>query len=333
MSTYVMICRITFPKNKNRSEIVLRSIESVRIESSWKLLTDVANITLPRKVIRKVFDKKNVRQVFRRGDKVIIELGYYNPEAENKGLIKEFEGYITEVSADIPIKLKCEDEMWKLKQLPVNYSNANITLEKLLKDIAPGYEIDANEGEQLGSVRFSETTVSEVLEKLQQEKGIYSYFKSGKLISGKIYADDTDVEKHDFHLERNAVSNNLQYRRGEDIKILIIARAIIKGQKTEFKIGDAGGDVYKLNYTGHEVIAKSDLKRKAEADYKKKKTDGFDGSFTGFGIPSVHHGEKVDLYSRLYGDRNGFYYSEGVNKSFNKGGYRQEIKLGGNVSL
>ena len=334
MSTYVMNCKIVFPQRHERKEIVLNFIESVRVESSWKLLTDTATITLPRKVIHSFFNRKNVREIFRRGDKVSIHLGYYDAQdEENKGLIKEFEGYITEVSADIPIKLKCEDEMWKLKAIPVNYSNRNVTLDKLLKDLLPGYDINANEGEQLGSVRFSETTVSQVLEKLQQEKSIYSYFKNGKLVSGKIYADDTAVPSHKFKLERNAVSNNLQYRRGDDVKVLIIARAIIKGQKIEFKIGEEGGDVYKLNYTGHEVIALDDLKRKAQTDYDTKKVDGFDGSFTAFGIPSVHHGERVDLESRLYTDRNGVYYIEGVNKTFSKEGYRQEIKLGGRVTV
>lgn len=326
MSTYTMTCKLILPKTQYREEIILFKLESVRIESSWQLLTDKATITLPRKILKKPYDRKEVRNMIRRGDKIIVALGY------NGINLKQFEGYITEVSADIPIKLKCEDEMWKLKQIPVNYSNRNVTLDKLLKDLLPGYDIDANEGEQLGSVRFSETTVSQVLEKLQQEKSIYSYFKDGKLVSGKIYADDTAVPSHIFKLERNAVSNNLQYRRGDDIKVLIIARAIIKGQKTEFKIGEEGGDVYKLNYTGHEVIALDDLKRKAQTDYDTKKADGFDGSFTAFGIPSVHHGEKVDLESRLYTDRNGVYYIEGVNKTFSKEGYRQEIKLGGRVT-
>ena len=327
MSTYTMTCRITFFKTNYREEIVLSTLESVRIERSWKLLTDTATITIPRRILKKPYKRREVRNMLRRGDKVKIELGY------NGKNVKQFEGYITQVSADIPIKLKCEDEMWKLKQIPVNYSNANTTLENLLRNILPGYDIDANEGEQLGSVRFSETTVSQVLEKLKQEKNIYSYFKNGTLVSGKIYADDTTVVSHKFKLERNAVSNNLQYRRGDDIKVLIIARAIIKGKKTEFKIGEDGGDVYKLNYTGHEVIALDDLKRKVQADYERKKTDGFDGSFTAFGIPSVHHGEKVAFESRLYEDRNGVYYIEGVNKTFSKEGYRQEIKLGGRVTL
>lgn len=325
MSTYIMTSRLSFPSTPNRRAITLNFLESVRIESSWKLLTDTATITLPRKVIQRLYDKHNIKQVFRRGDPVRIALGY------NGDNIEQFSGYITEVSADIPIQLKCEDEMYRLKQLPVNYSAKNASLSSLLTAIVPNYTIEANEGEQLGAVRFAETTVSQVLEKLQQDKNIYSYFDGDKLVSGKVYADNVDAPLHRFQLERNAVSNNLQYRRGEDIKILIIARAIVNGKKTEYKIGENGGDVYKLNYTSSEVIALEDLQRKAEADYNNLKADGFDGSFTAFGIPSVQHGDRVDLSSRLYEDRSGQYYVEGVTKTFSKSGYRQEIKLEGSV--
>lgn len=331
MSTYVMNCKIVFPKREERNEIVLKFIESVRIESSWKLLTDKATITLPRNLLQKAFEKHDVKNAFRRGDKVEIYLGYYNKAAQNDGLIKEFSGYITHVSADVPIKIKCEDEMWKLKQIAVNYSSPNITLKKLLQEILPGYVIDANEGEQLGAVRFSETTVSEVLDKLKQEKGIYTYFKKEQLVSGKIYADDTNQPTHDFKLEYNVVSNNLQYRLKEDLKILVVARYFVKGVKKEFKIGDKGGEVYKFNYVGDSNTDLQKIKQKAQEDYQRLKRDGFDGSFTVFGIPSVHHGEKVNFESRLYGDRNGVYYIESVTKTFSQSGYRQQIKIGGKV--
>ncbi|MEH0008009.1 MAG: hypothetical protein V6Z82_04745 [Flavobacteriales bacterium] len=322
MSCYVMNARITFAARSGRREIVLRQIQSVQIETSWKLLTDTAVVTVPRKVSQKLFDKLRVRNIFRRGDAVQIALGY------NGQYVTEFDGYITEVSATAPIAIKCEDEMWKLKATPVSYSKPSVELKQLLTDILPAIDVDANAGEQLGAVRFSETTASQVLEKLKQQNRIYSYFKGKRLVSGKIYTDDSGAATHRFELERNAVRNDLQYRRKEDTKILVIARAIIDGKKTAYRIGEEGGQLYRLNYTGHS-ITEADLKRKASADYKKLKTDGFDGSFTAFGVPSVRHGEKVNLTSRLYKELDGIYYIEGVSKRFGPEGYRQEIKLGG----
>ena len=247
---------IAFPARDGRREIVLRKIESVQIESSWKLLTDTAVVTFPRKVSQKTFDKLRVRDVFRRGDVVQIALGY------DGRYVTEFEGYITEVSATAPITIKCEDEMFNLKQTPVSYSRPSVNLKQLLTDILPTTRIDANAGEQLGAVRFSETTASQVLDKLKQEKAIYSYFKGKRLVSGKVYADDSGTAPHRFELERNAVSNDLVYKRKEDTKVLVIARAIIKGKKTAYRIGDEGGQVCRLAYSGHS-ITEWDLQRKA----------------------------------------------------------------------
>ena len=116
-----MNCRITLPATDNRGELILKKIQSVRIESSWKRLTDTAEITLPRKAIHLDQGKvkvsfKQVKEWFRRGDPVLIELGY------NGNYEIEFAGYITHVSADIPIKIKLEDEMYQLKKLPVHIS-------------------------------------------------------------------------------------------------------------------------------------------------------------------------------------------------------------------
>ena len=216
--TLPMNCRIIFAKNDRRPEIVLTQVTEIIVESSWTLLTSTAEIVIPRKV--KFFDKNSVRDTFRRGDYVTIAFGY---NGKNN---LEFKGYITEVSADIPISIKLQDEMWKLKQIPVNFSSPNISLKELLTQIAPGYKIDALEGVQIGSVRFPKTTVAAVLEKLQQDPWkLNTYFKTVNenlvLVCGKYYADDSSEPKVNFHLERNCVSSSLNYVRKDDVLILI----------------------------------------------------------------------------------------------------------------
>lgn len=320
--TVAMNCHIVFEANERRAAIVLTQVTEIVVESSWKLLTDTAEIVMPRKA--KFFDKNNVRDVFRRGDFVTIAFGY---NGKNN---PEFRGYITEVSADIPIKLKLQDEMWKLKQLPVNFSSPNISLQKLLTAIAPGYKIDALEGVQIGSVRFPKTTVAAVLEKLQQDPwNLNSYFKTinGKpvLVCGKFYADDSDVAKVNFDLERNCVSSSLNYVRKDDLKVLIKGvSTLTNGTKIEFEFGDKDGQTRQLTYYNK---TKKDLEVLVKLDFEKTKQDRFDGSFTAFGIPAVRHGQKAVLSSTLYNDRNGTYYIEGVTKSFGTGGIRQVIKL------
>lgn len=320
--TLPMNCRIVFAKNDRRSGIVLTQATEIIVDSSWKLLTSTAEIVIPRKV--KFFDKNNVQEVFRRGDFVTISFGY------NGNNVEEFRGYITEVSADIPIRIKLQDEMWKLKQVPVNFSSPNISLKDLLTSIAPGYKVDALEGVQIGSVRFPKTTVAAVLEKLQQDPWkLNTYFKTVNdtlvLVCGKYYADDSSEPKVNFHLERNCVSSSLNYVRKDDVLILIKGvSTLTNGTKIEVEFGDKDGQTRQLT---HYNKTKKELEILVKLDYEKCKQDRFDGSFTAFGIPSVKHGQKANLTSSLYNDRSGTYFIEGVTKTFNREGIRQVIKL------
>jgi hypothetical protein len=325
-----MNCRITFPERGNRKELILKSINSVHIESGWKRLTDIATIVLPRKAIYLEEGKKNlklseVKELFKKGDPCTIELGY------NGNYQKEFEGYITHVSADIPIKIKLEDEMYQLKKLPVNVSFQKTSLANLLKKIVPGYEVDALEVE-LGSLRFAKTTVAKVLEFLKDDYSLFSYMDGKKLVVGKIYADNSDEEPVKLHLEKNVVNNDLNYKDKEDVLIRINAVSTLKnGDKIEVTVGDETGEERQLSYYGIEIEA--ELTKLANEDLKKYKVDGFTGSVKAFGIPFFKHGTKIDLTSDLYPDRNGIYYVEETIIDFNDTPeYRRKGQLGDKVT-
>lgn len=320
-----MVCHIFFPANERRPNLVeIRKVNAIDFESSWKEVTDRGELTLPRNML--FFQRNNVRDLFRRGDEIIITWGY------NNFFFEEFRGYVTEVSADIPIVIRFEDEMFKVRSLPVNFSHPNISLENLLKNIIPGYEIEALEGVQLGAVRLSKTQVGPVLEKLQSDWGLYTYMKGKTVVCGKYYADDDPENIIDFHLEKNCVSTSLNYMNKEDVLIKIKAVSTLRnGTKIEINdIGDREGNERQLTFYNIEVRA--ELERLARLEYERYKVDRFDGSFTAFGIPTVKHGQRVNLKSSLYKDREGVYYIEKVRKTFDIGGIRQEITLGDKVA-
>ncbi len=321
----LMTARVTFEAHEGRRNIVLRKVTSVVIDTSWKTLTDTAEIILPRNV--KFFDNQNVKEVFRKGDPVKIELGY------DERFVTEFEGYISHpVSADTPIVIRCSDEMYKLKQMKVHYSSKSITLDKLIKDIVKGYDIDVLEGVQLGGVRFPNTTVAAVLEKLQDAPyNLHSYFKGKQLVVGKYYADDAGNAPYKLHLEKNVVDNQLNYRSKEDVVLKINASSILLNGKTlKYEIGDEGGDVLNLNYYNIELEA--ELEKKVKQDYERRKQGGLDGTIKLFGIPSVTHGRIAEIESRRYSDRNGSYYIDSVRKEFDSTPkYRQIVTLGNNA--
>mgnify|MGYP006086885147 CR=1 FL=1 len=243
-----MVCKITFAATESRPELILRNVNAVHIESGWKRLTDTAEITLPRKAIyleqgKTTVSFYEVKEYFKRGDAVIIELGY------NGNYVTEFTGYITHVSADIPIKIKLEDEMYQLKKLPVNISFKTTSLQKLLKEIIPGYEVDALEVE-LGSLRFAKTTVAKVLEFLKDEYSLFSYMDGKKLVSGKIFnaGYENQSVNHLANLVKKVVGDDvkIKYLESNDNRSYHISSKKIEqelGFKTIKTIGDAIQDL------------------------------------------------------------------------------------------
>jgi len=315
-----MSADILFKEFEGQKAIRIIKPSAVHIESGWKMLTDTASITLPRNV--KDFDKLKVKEIFKVGRPVEIKLGY---NGEN---VTEFTGYITKTSADIPVKIELQDEMWQLKQMPAHISTRSIKLGDFIKQLLPGYEIEVEEWE-MPPQRHTRTTVAKVLDYLKQQYKLYSYFVPGtkKLIVGKIYADDADKEPVKVHLETNARANDLQYKDKDDIRIKIRAISTLRnGSKLEAVVGDEDGTEQQLAYYGIEVQA--ELEKAAERDYRQKKVSGFDGSLTLFGQPFLTHGNKVELSSDVYPDRDGTYYVDKVSVDYGTGGYKRKLELG-----
>lgn len=104
------------------------------------------------------------------GDEVMIELGY------GDDLYPEFEGYIVSVSRGIPVTIRCEDEMYKLKRKTVSYSAPNAKLKKFLQDITKGYEVKTDFDVELGAVRYSNKTVAQILDDIRKKTNLYCYF-------------------------------------------------------------------------------------------------------------------------------------------------------------
>lgn len=323
--TLVMRAKLVFYPNETRKEtLILNTVSEFRMETSYTNLTQTAEICIARKL--KYFDRYKIREVFRKGDKVEVWLGY------NEDVKLEFVGYIVQVAADFPILLKLEDEMYRLKKKEVNFSHPGITLKKLIKELLPNpeYQVNITYDADFGKVMFSKTNMGEVLDKIKSDWNIHSYFRlvDGKpvLEIGSIYQTETDTEPVLFHLERNCVDQQLNYRRKEDIKIIIKGMSILpKGKNIKVEFGDHDGTVQRLTYYNR---TQKDLELLVRKDYDRFKQDGMEGSFTALGIPSVRFGQKVKLMSWLYEERNGVFGIEGVTKTFSKNGYRQEIKLG-----
>lgn len=321
---YLAMCSsIVFPATSSRDKVEIRRIATCRIQSSWSSLTDTAEIVLPFHVPEFA---KGVRNVFRRGDPVVISLGY------NGNLVEEFSGYIAEVSATIPVVIKCEDEMMKLKYIKVNASYKSISLEAFIKAIVPGYKVDCAEID-LGTVRIQNGTAASALQLLKDKLKIYSYFKGKTLVVGKIYSDDSGSEIVKFG-PRNRVlpDQNLMFINADAMRIKIEVVSYMPGGKTiKVEAGDKDGN--ESRFVHYNITDTTKLKALADEHYKSMKKDGYTGTFTAFAIPVVRHGQKVEMIDDDFKDREGKYHIDATVLTFSDNAtIRREITLGRRAS-
>ena len=321
--SYTMCSKITFPKTDKRGELVLHIVSSCTITSAWKQLTDTAEVVLPRKI--RTFEGMQLQEVFNPGDPIRIALGY------NGELTEEFIGYVLSVSRGIPVTIRCEDEMYKLKRKTVSYSRKSITLGQMLKDLIPEYEIETSYGKtELGAVRYSNMLVSAILDDIQKKTGLYCFFRNNVLHVGNAYSDK-ELESVNIHLERNAVSQDLQ-QSGGDYEVTAIA-LLNDGKKMEAQAGTKGAESFRFTLDSKdEKITADVLKETAKRIYENLKKQKYKGGIELFGVPVVRHGMVLELKSEVTPEMDGKYLVEKVEKTFSDNStYRQKVDLGGRL--
>lgn len=328
--TFTMTIKIEFPRNENRPEtIIFNRVGELEYESS-RGESSLGSLTFPRSLIKlknKNLPNRQLYEIIKSGDEIIISFGY------NGNNVKEFTGYVSEVSADSmghSTFIKFEDEMFKVRKIPVNFLSSNTTLRNLLAKLFPNYEIDCLDV-QLGAVKLAKTQGGAVLAKLKSDWGLSTYMYGKTIVCGKFYDVERGANPVIFHLERNCVSASLNFKRKEDIRLKIKVVSTLRNNTkiTVDNIGDKDGNERQLTFYNIEV--KAELERLGKLEYEKYKQDRFDGSFTAFGIPSVMVGMKAEIKSAIHPDRLGTYYIDRVRKSFNSNGIRQEITIGNKV--
>lgn len=315
-----MAADIQFPESRGRRGIGLRRVSEIHTEKSWKEFTGIAEVVLPRNV--KDFARIENEKLFEVGDPISIRFGYGSGE-----LPEEFSGYISEVADGIPYRIRCEDEMFKLKRGTVTVSRSGISLRELLKTIAPGYEVVCPDV-PLGTVRYTDVAPIEILENLKKELGIYTFFNGKVLHSFDGYSMDGAVLR--VVLERNSVSDSINRKKESDEKVLVKFRSLQRnGKYLTVEVGDQYGTVQTRNWP---YLTETEIQVRAKKIVEMAKAKDFDGSVTLFAVPRAELGMKVDFKSIFYKNREGLYYIDKVAKDFTRSeGIRQTVTLGSKV--
>ncbi|MCT4559846.1 MAG: hypothetical protein N4A41_00560 [Crocinitomicaceae bacterium] len=290
-------------------------VNQATAETGWEQLSDSATLVFPSNLN---LDKNKLKSILKVGDRVIIEMGYLD------GAQIVFEGYLTEIKPTTPIELKCTDEMWRIKQKPVNINFRGGSVKSLLQELLPEYEIDAFDI-QIGGFRATNMGMGGLLEKLRSAFGLYTFMRNGKVTVNKQYNREEAI-KHKFQIDFNMASEDLEYKTLEDLKLKIKAISNNSdGSKTEIEIGDPEGALQTLNFYNLDKVA---LKAHAEKEFERLKYEGWRGSFTAFGEPIVRHGDLVELFHAEESDKTGTYWVDQVSYETGINGCRQKIQLG-----
>ena len=302
------------------------AVAGCTITEDTESLTDTCVVELPKKVKWEGLPVgAGDAPPIKRGDRISVMLGY------DDELKLRFSGYVRRVSAGTPVKIECEDGMFLLKLLPAQKKGFKAaTLDALIGALLEGSGVKyklVDKDIALGPYRITRSTVAEELAELQRTFGLMAYFRnmSGEqaLYVGFTYPFDGRRKERFLH-GRNIISNNLEYRRKEDVKLRVKAISIQPdNRRIEVEAGDKDGElrtVYKYN------VQEADLKAFAAGELERFKYSGYQGGFETFGEPMVG---KTDIAHVEGEDGNsGDFLIKKVEVTFGPGGYRQKIALG-----
>lgn len=310
---------------------VFTSVNECNIQKSWKNLTQKGTIKLAKKVTWIGSDGfSSTKPLIKRGDTIKIELGY------EPNLTTYFEGYITKLGIDNPLVIEFEDSMWKLKQQMIEkYSVKKTTIKALLNDLIKDFEIVAVDAE-IGKFSVSNSSVSQVLEYIEKNYGLISYFVDNVLYCGMAYYTGdtayTDGDKVKFasksvyrEVGNSIIDNELEYNYPSDVPISVKCISMNSDNtKTETSFGISGGATRTLHFFNK---SETEMKKLAKNEVKRLQQDGITGSFKTFGDTQINFGDSVDIYDPQNENIKGSYFVEAVEIYFGVEGFRQTPTL------
>lgn len=311
--------------------IVFKYVNNIQIVSTWKQQTDIGTMVIPRKLS---FDGRDIvsgnNPLLKVGSKISVSVGYIQEGQDEAEMNNLLVGYISAIQPKLPIVISLQDDMFLLKSNTLTKSYASVKLTTLLHDIigsAVPWTTNGIEVE-LGQFRITRASTAMILSELEKTYGLVSWFRDGKLNVGLAYVPSQrkDIK---FTFTKNIISDSLDYREEDQVKINLTAISIMPNNTTvKYQVGDPNGEtrtVYQYN------LSDAELKEYANREIFKMRYTGFYGSFTAFGAPFVRHGDAVILHDPVLPERDGTYLVKQVTYSFGMYGYRQEIELANKI--
>ena len=201
-------------------------VTGVKITRSVDLLSDTAVIELPtRFVLRDSATSQRTAAVFTAGDAVRVVLGYKETIQQ-----EAFVGFVTSVEPGTPVKIHCEDAVWKIRQKSCNKNFKNVDLHTVLQYILAGTGVElsgATPKIALDKFLLKNVNGAQALQKVKDTYGLAIYLDdAGQLYAGLRQTEGTGP-RVTYDLGGNIQQQSLRYRKAKAVKIRIHAKGAI----------------------------------------------------------------------------------------------------------
>lgn len=317
----IPVCLLTIETKE--AVIKIRRVVSIELSRGGNALGTTATVLLHANAFYNN-QQIDLSKYIERGDKVTLDLGF------DSRLVRELTGYVSKVKPTLPLELDLEDGFFQLRRKSVKGQYKSVSLKALLKSILPsGLKFEAADI-QIGNLTIEPTNVADVLARLHKDHNIQFWFDpQGKLIAGRLNSHrQSGLPVYSYKQGQSLVKSDLEYIKAEDLKIKINGiNHLPKNKKEKYSLGDAGGDQYDRNYYN---LSSADFKKAVRRDLQAYKVDGFKGSFTALGLPSIQPGDIVAVEGVPYSQVNNLKaFSDQITVKFDSAGYFREINVGG----
>lgn len=315
---FVLCSNITITDPTGKSYLENLPIVEVKIKKSRKTLTNTASISLPRNI--KVLNG-NINDIIQRGAAVNIQLGY------DGNLSTRFTGFVSNVNAQVPLTIDCQDTMWTLKQNSITQTwPAGTKVADIVSTVYKGNAVVADL--EIGGLKAVKQSTAQILEGLRKF-GLQVYFGTDSFDNNILYVDFAGAvhsgQNINYVFYQNILENRLDYKLATDSKIKVTGISNLdSGKKIQIVAGDQDGEEHTLSYYNMDAV---NLQKIVTAEINTLKYEGFKGSFITFGLPQCEPGDIAVLTDPTYPEHNGSYLIEGVDITFGRNGYRHEATL------
>jgi len=308
--------------------VLLKTVSAVSINNDSKDIGSDCDIVVPINCRLEYADGTHdfLNQIannpFNTGDEVVIQAQY-----DGYPLLTVFHGYVVDFIEGMPIKIKCQDNIFLLDQTSISVAYQSVTLQQLIANVIQGTGIRLIQPIlqlNLVNISFKDMSPAAILEWLKRELGLVITL-SGTDLYVNIASNTLNVVK--FSTDINVLRSDLQKPNAVFLKLKLKAWFIREnGTKDSLEVGDPNGQLrevyfYKVPYN---LSLYTQMANDALAKYKQFR---YQGSIDALLYPDVNLYDKVNYNDVRYPDKNGNYVCVGIHTELGAEGFHRKLRL------